>query len=341
MSMSSYSVAQLASMERDRIRENIIKSSSIINNADRTPSIKHGLDYSTDSSDYGETGAIIDSVNAKDDSFINSEGIVSQRLDLSVLLNDINTDAFKNKIDELMNFIKSIQNNYNNINNVNRLINWVNGIIDNESIDIEDKIKQIQRRVDGFVSTNKKNEKISNVDERKIYFELCKRLGIEEKNISREKLNSENDRLFEQLYQIEERNYIRNSINEIMIEIGLGIDSACMLNESDGYLYNMPSINTCKLFVSADGSGLMLDAVAIKNESTTSKAEIESDAGNVCKLKDIIVKKALEKGIILKTEVEIEPDYNEMSKENDVNKNSISDANNRRKKSKNEKGMTI
>ena len=341
MSMSSYSVAQLAAMERERIRENIIKSISIIKNADRTPSIKHGLNYSTDSSDYGETGAIIDSIYVKDDSFINSDGIVSQRLDLSALLNDTNTDAFKNKIEELMNSIKSIQNNYNNINSVNRLINWVNGIIDNESIDIEDKIKQIQRRVDGFVSTNEKNEKISSIDEENTYFELCKRLGIEAKRIPHEKLNSENDRLFEKIYQIEERNYIRNSINEIMLEIGLEIDGECVLNESEGYLYDMPSINTCKLFVSADGSGLMLDAVAIKDESTTSKAEIESDAGNVCKLKDVIVKKALDKGIILKTEVEIKPDYNEMSKGNDVNKNLISDAYNRRKKSKNEKGMTI
>lgn len=84
MSMSSYSVAQLAAMEWERIRENIIKSINIINNADKKPSIKHGLNYSTDSSDYGESGSIIDSINVSDDFFINSDGIVSQHLALSV-----------------------------------------------------------------------------------------------------------------------------------------------------------------------------------------------------------------------------------------------------------------
>lgn len=340
MSMSSYSIAQLAAMERERIRENIKKSIDIISGSDNAPTIKHGISYESDSSDLGDSGAVDYSSDLNNSILVNSSGQISRRVDLSVLLNDAYKDDFVIQIDELKNLIKEIQSKVKDTEKVNNLISWVNKILVNDSVDIEDKIKQIKRRLDGFLSINSADI-TSNYYEETTYKELCRRLGVEAKELPNTSMRMEIDRLFEQLCYQEERKYIRESIDEIMLELGLTIDSECVLDETDGFLYDMSDIKTCKLFVSADGSGLMLDAVAIKDESTSSSNEIENDAGNVCKLKAQIVKKAAERGIILKTEVEIEPNYSEMSKESNVKKKKESDDDKRRRKTTKEKGLTV
>lgn len=343
--MSSYSVAQLAAMERERIRENIKKSISIICNDKNRMIINRGLTYDFNSKDEIVSGVDenIFKEDVKTDSFNNSSGSVASKIDLSVLLDDVTSDQFENRVQELLKEINEIEcNNKENLDKVNSFVHWLNGITGKREIDAEEKVKLIQNRLDALRSSFVSDVNDDTYEEIE-YKTLCEKLSIEAKTLPKEHLISEIKRLYEQLFLIEEQRYVESAITEIIEEeMGLSLEGKCNLDEADGFLYNSSELESCKIFVSADGEGIMLDSVAPPDND---KDKIETEAKKVCELKETIVKKALERGIILKTEVEIEPNYESMSKTTDIVKTGesqmIQTDERRRNKRSNQKGMTV
>lgn len=339
MSMSSYSVAELAAMEREKIRENIRKSIKIMNISGDTPLVRQRLTFTVRSLEQEQSDIVPELMEIDSSCFRNNSTKADDLLELKSLLKDDNVDIWTDKIQEIKKSISDLQNKYPDVKKINNLVEFVNIILVNEKIDIEEKVRLIEQRIDLFkenVTTDVVNQDFYNEH---TYRELCVRLGLRAKNISSNTLIFEIDRLFDQVYEIEKQNYIHKTIAKIMEEIGLKVDSECVLNESNGYLYSIPSIDDCKIFTSMDGTGLMLDAVAMKSEGD--KADMEKAAGNVCKFKNLIIKKAAEKGIVIKTQIELKPNYNDMSKAFELDRNISNVENRRRRKDTNRKGMEI
>ncbi len=245
-------------------------------------------------------------LNSKKESEIDLNGRFKSFLDL--VDQYLDSDFLYNK-SEIENLLKSIQD-----------------IINDKAIDNDYKIYQIEIRKKAFLNTKEKYDKeIENFKKKENEFEdlyltyksICKMLNLEGNPYSFEiknseatirKLRQEIDRLNKNLVEIEEAQYISDSINEIMEELGydiLAIDHLVTKNrEIVQNIYEFEQGNVINVYTSDNGS-LMFEVNGVKEGkelTSLEKLKIKEGMENFCPIYDVVKEKLREKGIVLTNE---------------------------------------
>lgn len=318
MSMSSYSIVQLAAIEKQKIRENVNKSISIMCNSQNKEHVHDFISFDSVLEDDIVSGEYekFDKAKIKLNSFEN-RGEDTKRVDLSKILDDMYSSSINKRVKEIISEVDELEyHSVQELDRLNSIVQWINDLISKDNIDEEDIIALIKDRIYAYKSTIKAD--LSQLSQKEVeYSVLCDKLGLTMKHVPIEQIDEEIEKLYNQAYMEEEQRYIKTCISYILEnELGLSVENECVLNEFKGTLYNNKGLKACKVFASSDGEGLLLDAVVANDEYD--REYVECEAEKVCEIKERIKQNALEKGIILSTEIEVEADFEKICKIDEI-----------------------
>lgn len=327
MSSSAYSAAQLEAMRRERIRESIKSAiTEVAKNKDKsTISSERKFTYEYTNVDEGTSGAtILSEAILEQERILNMTALqVDEKaaMDLTDLLVDRGENIFADKFKEMISRLQERKVYSGKAKEAKaRLIHWMNEMLRDENYDIEAKYNQISSRIDNYLLLNPE-ETEPEVSDLAIYSALCAELSIPEQAIDEEHRRREIERMFNVLQKREERTYIKDTMEQIMEDFGLFVEESCILDESEGILFSSEDNRDCKIFMAADGSGVLMETIATANVGDdATKQRTEERARHICKLQEQIKEEARKRGIILQTDYLMEPDFAEMYREADMKK---------------------
>lgn len=233
------------------------------------------------------------------------------------------------KYDLIVEEFKGIYEKYNNKYILNKELlklknNEVESLIDDNNLSIEYKvaqiteyIKEIHAKEPEFLKEESLNKKNKTEYEAKyaLYEVLCKNLNKEKTlvkvkeiiDINKELIliEQEVNRLKKELEEKEDYNYIVDSINEVMVEIGYDIISSDVMKKVNrtiiDNIYNFDDNNVLNVFTSDTGT-IMFEVTGISNEkkemSSLDKLKIKESMDDFCDKYSVIKEKLAERGIL-------------------------------------------
>ncbi|MBE5838433.1 hypothetical protein [Butyrivibrio sp.] len=224
-----------------------------------------------------------------------SELLVSKRNEPTKLEKEL--QALVRKLDERVIISKKDEADHS------RVIVEISNILDNEGLDIEDKIKQINMRVLAFLQggrplTEKDKEKFQS--DYYEYCALCSMLELDPVENIPYRVEGEISRMRKVLEKRRQDEYIMTVIEEIMDELGCHVKDEAVLDHVVGQMFSVDGHPLCDVFVGNDGRGIMFEPIgASKPASLEKKRQIENSASSVCALYKELEERAAEKGVIL------------------------------------------
>lgn len=310
--------AELKKELEDELRKLESKDSQIYASVQNQIAASYAADHLQEQHEYIENSASgADSLKSVEVSYF-SGGNVLEELDFSSILEDRGEHKFEQQFKEIIARISERKVRTSaDVADRKRLISAINEYLRDDEYDIEQKMFAIKYRIEIYLAaraTETGDSVVAATQAR--YKALCEWLEIPAQNISDNMLPNEIARLEGVAYKRKEKNYIQDSITEIMEEMGLSLDNSSILDGMEGDLYSNES-SACDVFVSADGQGIMLETVA-KNGYT--RSAVERDIHKTCALQAQLVEKARERGIILNLVQQSVPTYEEVVKENEIMK---------------------
>lgn len=213
-------------------------------------------------SDVIEAGEVTD--RAASESFA-SDGVRRQRLDLSAYLEldkvfqdeqTLRLQAILSRMDDRIPDSDQARAEYD------RLVKNLNEIIHNRAFDMEDIIHMVDQRVTLYIENRNYDNSALDEDLLMDYKALCILLGEDEEAVPAEQLRSRVDSMRKEYEAQPEREVIADLVNEALEKLGMKVDGYCVLDgQLEGELYSSGSDQRCKVFVSCNASGVMIEPV--------------------------------------------------------------------------------
>lgn len=190
-----------------------------------------------------------------------------------------------------------------------RLLKVLGEIVQDASLDIEDKIKAVKMRVTAYIDSSyiPTDTELNEISED--YFEyvaLCQMLDITPREKYPYRVRLEVARMKAVLEKRAQDEYIMETIQEIMTELGCNMRDEAVLDHVSGRRFRVDGHEICDVFVGSDGSGIMFEPIVENTDKNTSTANIENDISHVCSLYKELEDRAFERGIVL-NRVYLEP----------------------------------
>jgi len=191
-----------------------------------------------------------------------------------------------------------------------RLMREVSRVADDNTIDIEDKIKQVRMMVQSYLQaashfTEGEKEKIQS--DYYEYLALCELAGEEPKEQLPYRVEKEISRLKCMLQEHDKQQYIMNVIQEAMEELGGHMKESVILEHTPGMLFSVDGHPLCDVFIGNDGNGIMFEPIGVsQNNSLDKDRQMENSANKICALYEELEEKVAEKGVFFR-KIYIEP----------------------------------
>lgn len=185
-----------------------------------------------------------------------------------------------------------------------RLLAGITRILEETGTDIEDKITSVKMRVSSYLQgaarITKEDEEnmMSTYDE---YCALCAMLDMQPTERIPCRVEQEVARMASVLEKRMQDEYIMETIEGIMEELGCHAGDDAILDHTPGQMYSVDEHPLCDVFVGHDGSGILFEPVGeSKGGSLEKQRQIEDSANSICSLYAALEERAAEKGVILK-----------------------------------------
>lgn len=205
-----------------------------------------------------------------------------------------------------------------------RLLEELERITVDETLDIEDKIKLVKMRVLSYLQGA---VQMTPGDEEKIkssYYEycaLCEMLDMKPIERLPYRIQNEVVRMIAVLEKRKQDEYVMDVIESIMGELGCHVEDDAVLDHTPGKMYSVEGHPLCDVFVGNDGSGIMFEPVGESREGSLERQrKIESSANSICSLYSVLEERAAEKGVILKRVYMESASIEEMCVQTDVSR---------------------
>lgn len=207
-----------------------------------------------------------------------------------------------------------------------RLIAELSKILQASDMDIEDKVKSVKMRVTSFLLGTirlTEAEKKSIESDYYQYCALCQLLEVNPTEKYPYRIRKEIARMTAVLEKRQQDEYIMDTIEDIMDELGCHVKNDAVLDHTLGQIYAVDGHPLCDVFIGNDGSGIMFEPIGeSKDGSLEKRRKIESSANSICSLYGKLEEKAAERGVMLKR-VYIEPaEIDRMCVHSDINESS-------------------
>lgn len=198
-----------------------------------------------------------------------------------------------------------------------RLIQSVEEITGNDRIDIEHKLNMVEQRVTIYIENRNYDNSALDEDLLMDYKALCILLGVDEQVLSVDELRSKVDEMLEEYSSKSHKEIVAEMVNEALVSLGMRVDGCCVLDgQMDGELYSSDDGNKCKVFVSCNDSGIMIEPV--NADESASADEVITAQKKVCAAEKNLMDEAKKSGIILKKIYSKEHSPLEMATESDL-----------------------
>ena len=198
-----------------------------------------------------------------------------------------------------------------------RLKDNIDAIMSNASYSSEQIVSMVEKRVTIYIENRNYDNSVLDEDLLLDYKTLCILLGEEEQELSVEQLKDRVDSMLDEYLAHGDKEVVAELINEALVNLGMKVDSCCVLDgEMEGELYSSGEGGKCKMFVSCNASGVMIEPV---NANTgAAEEEILDSQRSICKVEQSIVEEALKNGIVLKKVYSKEHPVEMMATEKDI-----------------------
>ena len=177
-------------------------------------------------------------------------------------------------------------------------------IINNPNLDMDQKIEMINYRVDNYLHSGTLVKDVDNdfVESRfQEYRVLCQMLGLEPTETLFENVEQKCVSMKQELQKREEEQYIADTINEIMSELGCKSHGTSVLQHVHGEMFEISDCDHCEVFIGKQGNNILFEPIIESREGSENyRRSVQSDIVSVCSLYDEIERRAAERGVILK-----------------------------------------
>lgn len=183
-----------------------------------------------------------------------------------------------------------------------RLLKALSEIVQDDSLDIEDKIKAVRMRVmayidSSYIPTDSEMHEIT--EEYFEYVALCQMLDVTPREKYPYRIRLEIARMKSVLEKRAQDEYIMETIQEIMTELGCNMREEVVLDHVNGQRFKVEGHEVCDVFVGNDGSGIMFEPIVETADRNIASSKVESDIGHICSLYKELEDRAFERGIVL------------------------------------------
>lgn len=199
----------------------------------------------------------------------------------------------------------------------NTFVNYLNQLLADDGLEFE----YFKTLIDKRFARLKEIVEIPDLDgseERFAYYALCELLGERRKQVKTADIPAIVYKMKERLLKKNQEAFVYQNLKEVLAELNMTIESEMELGGLSGQRVVLPGIDDCSVFMSADGRGFIFETVAevdsSREMSADKKASIEADAHTICKKHLEVIERMRERGIILHTDCEAEPDIEKMRK---------------------------
>lgn len=230
-----------------------------------------------------------------------SSGEKRKRIDLSTYL-DSEKGFVSEKEEELKSVIKDMDSRIPDSDKARaeyeRMKDNIERIVCDDLISVEDKIFKTRQLVDLYIENRNYDNSALDEDLLLDYRALCILLGIDEEVIEPEMLRSKVDTLFDEYTRLSDKEIVADAVSEALEKIGLNVEGSCVLDaQVDGEIFFLEEDRKCKVFISCDESGIMIEPVNVLSDVT--EDVIMSKQKMVCETERKMIEEAAKNGVKL------------------------------------------
>lgn len=230
-----------------------------------------------------------------------SSGEKRKRIDLSTYL-DSDKGFVSEKEEELKSVIKDMDSRIPDSDKARaeyeRMKDNIERIVCDDLISVEDKIFKTRQLVDLYIENRNYDNSALDEDLLLDYRALCILLGIDEEVIEPEMLRSKVDTLFDEYTRLSDKEIVADAVSEALEKIGLNVEGSCVLDaQVDGEIFSLEEDRKCKVFISCDESGIMIEPVNVLSDVTDDV--IMSKQKMVCETERKMIEEAAKNGVKL------------------------------------------
>lgn len=230
-----------------------------------------------------------------------SSGEKRKRIDLSTYL-DSDKGFVSEKEEELKSVIKDMDSRIPDSDKARaeyeRMKDNIERIVCDDLISVEDKIFKTRQLVDLYIENRNYDNSALDEDLLLDYRALCILLGIDEEVIEPEMLRSKVDTLFDEYARLSDKEIVADAVSEALEKIGLNVEGSCVLDaQVDGEIFSLEEDRKCKVFISCDESGIMIEPVNVLSDVTDDV--IMSKQKMVCETERKMIEEAAKNGVKL------------------------------------------
>ena len=230
-----------------------------------------------------------------------SSGEKRKRIDLSTYL-DSDKGFVSEKEEELKSVIKDMDSRIPDSDKARaeyeRMKDNIERIVCDDLISVEDKIFKTRQLVDLYIENRNYDNSALDEDLLLDYRALCILLGIDEEVIEPEMLRSKVDTLFDEYTRLSDKEIVADAVSEALEKIGLNVEGSCVLDaQVDGEIFSLEEDRKCKVFISCDESGIMIEPVNVLSDVT--EDVIMSKQKMVCETERKMIEEAAKNGVKL------------------------------------------
>lgn len=230
-----------------------------------------------------------------------SSGEKRKRIDLSTYL-DSEKGFVSEKEEELKSVIKDMDSRIPDSDKARaeyeRMKDNIERIVCDDLISVEDKIFKTRQLVDLYIENRNYDNSALDEDLLLDYRALCILLGIDEEVIEPEMLRSKVDTLFDEYTRLSDKEIVADAVSEALEKIGLNVEGSCVLDaQVDGEIFSLEEDRKCKVFISCDESGIMIEPVNVLSDVT--EDVIMSKQKMVCETERKMIEEAAKNGVKL------------------------------------------
>lgn len=238
----------------------------------------------------------------KDSEIFNTGDEKKKRLDLSSYLDGGN--GFQDEKErELAEIISGIDTRIPDSNKARseyeRFMKSVDDIAKDGSIDIDDRIGMINQRVTLYIENSNYDNSALDEDLLLDYMALCILLGEDEEIIPVEQLQDKVDSMLKEYTERSDKEVVADAVNDALSKLGMRVEGCCVLDgQIEGEVYSSENDSTCRVFISCDESGIMIEPVNVLDNADDE--EVMNNQRKVCKAEKELIEEVSKNGVTLK-----------------------------------------
>ena len=184
-----------------------------------------------------------------------------------------------------------------------RVIAELKKLMEDASVDIEDKIVRVRMRVNAYLqggSILTESDKKLIESEYMEYCAMCALLQMKPVEHLPSRVKKELIRMRGVLEKRAQDDYIMGVIEDIMNELGCHVKDEAVLDKIVGQTFTVDGNPLCEIFVGEENGGIMFEPVGENRASSSEeKHRVEESANSVCSMYKELEERAAERGVIL------------------------------------------